>query len=116
MYVKIKTPKEIEKILKLNPGGEAQKFFTSSCKRRMERFVPMRKGTLRDTAVATSNEIIYNQDYATYQYFGMRQDGTHKVRNYTTPGTGSYWDKRMLSVDKDVLLREVVEYVRRNTD
>lgn len=29
--------------------------------------------------------------YAAYQERGMRFDGTHKVRNYTTPGTGKGW-------------------------
>lgn len=33
--------------------------------------------------------IRYNKEYAAYQHRGHRRDGTHVVRNYTTPGTKS---------------------------
>ena len=36
-------------------------------------------------------DVYKRQVYAGYQYFGIRADGTHKVRNYTTPGTGKLW-------------------------
>lgn len=29
--------------------------------------------------------------YAAYQERGMRADGSHKVRHYTTPGTGAHY-------------------------
>lgn len=29
--------------------------------------------------------------YAAYQERGMRRDGSHKVRHYTTPGTGAHY-------------------------
>lgn len=38
-----------------------------------------------------SRDLVWRKVYAGYQYFGIRADGTHKVRNYTTPGTGKLW-------------------------
>lgn len=32
--------------------------------------------------------VTWNRVYAGYQEFGQRKDGTHKVKKYTTPGTG----------------------------
>ena len=37
----------------------------------------------------------------------MREDGSRPVRNYTTPGTGPYWDKRMVSVDMPDIVKRI---------
>ena len=37
--------------------------------------------------------IIWRQCYAAYQERGMRADGTHVIKNYTTPGTGKDFAK-----------------------
>lgn len=37
--------------------------------------------------------IIWKVPYASYQERGERSDGTHKVKNYTTPGTGKDFAK-----------------------
>lgn len=42
----------------------------------------------------TSREIVFGGSgipYAMYQERGMRADGTHVVRNYTTPGTQAHY-------------------------
>lgn len=38
-----------------------------------------------------SRDLVWRKVHAGYQFFGIRADGTHKVRNYTTPGTGKLW-------------------------
>ena len=66
----------------------------------MERFVPKRDGPLRDTAhIEGADTIVYSQAYAQYQYRGEREDGSHKIRHWTTPNTGPYWDRRMVSAE-----------------
>ena len=35
--------------------------------------------------------VVYDTVYALYQWFGVRADGSHVVRHYTTPGTGKQW-------------------------
>lgn len=67
-----------------------------------EKFVPYSAGSsqsagnLRESGKIVQGEggalyIVYDTVYALYQWFGVRADGTHKVRHYTTPGTGKQW-------------------------
>lgn len=115
MSFQMKPTSVIKANLGLNPGGRIQKFFTNECYKAMDRFVPMDEGDLR-TIVSMSIDgtaIIYESPYARYQYYGIRRDGTRVVMNYTTPGTGPYWDERMWSVDKDRILRSVQKEIER---
>lgn len=117
MSVKVKMqPTSVIKVnLGLQKGGPVHKFFTDTCYRYMDKYVPKRHGNLR-TIVAygiEGDKIIYLQEYAGYQYYGQRRDGTHKVKKYTTPGTGPYWDKRMWSAEKDKVIEEVQDYIKK---
>lgn len=122
MPVVINSLDKIKKRLKINDNGPAQAFMTDTCAKHMDRFVPKRDKTLRDTVVkngkivrqnVTVNQIIYDQEYASYQYFGKRKDGSRVIKHWTTPGTGKKWDKKMLSVDKDKIVREVQKFIDR---
>lgn len=58
--------------------------------------IPKQEGTLRDIGridkVDTGGrDLVWSNVYAAYQWYGMRVDGTHVVKNYTTPGTGKMW-------------------------
>lgn len=60
---------------------------------------PMKSSQLRrdvsksvDTETYTGT-IIWQVPYASYQERGSRADGSHVVRNYTTPGTGKDFAK-----------------------
>ena len=106
MSVIMKPTSVIKARLGLEPGGRVQKFFTSECAKKMDKYVPMDKGNLRRYKIE-DNLIIYDQPYARYQYYGMREDGTHVVRNYTTSGTGPYWDKRMVSADLPSIVKNI---------
>ena len=79
----------------------------------MDKYVPMDNGDLRTTISVKSDSITYESPYARYQYYGVREDGTHKVKNYTTPGTGTYWDKKMVSAEMQDVVSEVQKYVKR---
>lgn len=67
-----------------------------------EQFVPYSGGSvqsaggLRESGHIVPGEsgrlyLVWDTVYALYQWFGVRADGTHRVRNYTTPGTGKQW-------------------------
>ncbi len=67
-----------------------------------ERFVPYSAGSsqsagnLRESGKVVRGDngvmyLVYDAVYALYQWYGVRADGTHKVHNYTTPGTGKQW-------------------------
>lgn len=112
MSVIMKPTSAIKAQLGINPNGRVQKFFQNTCYKHMDKYVPMDKGDLRTTVdLSNPNYIIYEMPYARYQYYGVREDGTHKVQNYTTPGTGPYWDKRMWSAEGQDIIKEVQKYV-----
>jgi len=111
MSVKMQPTSVITMHLGINPNGRVQKFFTNSCYRHMDKYVPMDKGDLRTNVSVTADSITYESPYASYQYYGRRQDGSHVVNNYTTPGTGPYWDERMKSVEMQEVVKEVQAYL-----
>ena len=111
MPVKIKPTSQIKARLGLEPNGRVQKFFTNSCYKHMDKYVPKDEGNLRINVDIQPTSITYESSYARYQYIGMRDDGSRVVRNYTTPGTGTYWDKRMVSAEIDDVVKEVQDYV-----
>lgn len=111
MPVKMQPTSQIKARLGIEPNGRVQKFFTNTCYKHMDKYVPMDKGNLRTIVDINTNSITYESPYAKYQYYGQREDGTHKVKNYTTPGTGPYWDKRMVSAEMQDIVKEVQNYI-----
>ena len=99
MGVYINSLDSITRRLGIQPNGPLQSFITSTCYKAMDKYVPKRDGNLRTIVDIRTNSITYESPYASYQYYGQREDGSHKVRNYTTPGTGPYWDRRMVSAE-----------------
>ena len=104
----------------------------------MDKYVPLGDtGNLRDITHKEVDSITYESPYAHYQYIGklyVMDNGkgayydpdygfwskpgvakipTEKNLNYHTPGTGSYWDKRMVSAEMNDVIKEVQEYVNR---
>lgn len=113
MAFKMKPASIIKTNLGIEPNGPVHKFFTNTCYKHMDKYVPMDEGNLRAIVDVQTDKIIYESPYAQYQYHGMRYDGSHVVKQYTTPGTGPYWDKRMWSAEKDDVIQEVQKYVDR---
>ena len=77
----------------------------------MDKYIPMDKGDLRTNVSLTQNTITYESPYAHAQYVGVVSGGP--VRNYTTQGTGPYWDKKMWTAEGKDVVKEVQEYVNR---
>ena len=113
MPVQINSLDKIKRKLKIDSHGSAQAFLVETCYKHMDKYVPMDKGDLRTIVDIRNDSITYESPYARYQYYGIRDDGTHKVRKYTTDGTGTYWDKRMISAEMKDVIKEVQEYIRR---
>lgn len=44
-----------------------------------------------ENAGAGERALVWDNVYAGYQWYGVRADGTHSVKNYTTQGTGKAW-------------------------
>ena len=111
MPVKLKPTSQIKARLGIQPNGRVQKFFTNTCYKHMDKYVPQRDGNLRTIVDIQADSITYESPYAKYQYYGMREDGSRPVRNYTTPGTGPYWDKRMVSAEMQDVVKELQDYI-----
>lgn len=111
MPVKMQPTNVIKANLGIEPNGRVQKFFTNTCYRYMDKYVPKDTGALRETVTIDSNSITYEQPYAHAQYIGKVNGGT--VVNYTTPGTGPYWDKRMVSAEMQDIVKEVQDFIDR---
>ena len=109
MSVKIQPTSVIKANLGIEPNGKVQKFFTNTCYRYMDKYVPKDNGILRENVTLTSDSITYEQPYAHAQYVGIVKGG--EVKNYTTPGTGKYWDKRMVSAEMQDVVKEVQDYI-----
>lgn len=119
MSVNLKSASEIISDLGLEPGGDVNYFAATQARARMNaRYVPEDEGTLHDTSLVDSTDcsIIYYQPYASYQYYGMRKDGTHVVKNYskkeTRPYQGPYWDKLMMTAEGKELTKDVEDYIK----
>lgn len=115
MALQMKPHSTIKSELGIEKGGPVHRAFQMSCYKHMERFTPMSnlesKGNLRSIVDLTDpSYIIYEVQYAYPQYIGYT---TGPVRNYTTPGTGPYWDQRMWSAESVIVTREVQRVLNR---
>lgn len=82
MGVVIKPTSVIKARLGLEPNGKVQSYFTSTCQKHMDKYVPMRLGNLRTNVDVQTDRIIYKSPYAHAQYVGFT---TGEVKHYTTP-------------------------------
>ena len=118
MSVQMKTVSTIEMDLGLEPYGEAHNYFAECCRDRMRKYTPNSTGDnerasqLNSPTIDEECSIVYNKSYAGYQYYGQRKDGSRKVKNYTTPGTGPYWDQNMISIERQDLLQDMKDYFK----
>lgn len=113
-YSEMKPVSVIQERLGIEPNGPVQKYFTNRCYQYMLKYIPRDFGDLRSNVDIGDDYIVFESPYARYQYYGQREDGSHKINpeHYTTPGTGPYWDKEMVSADMQDLLNEVQRYVK----
>ena len=124
--------------LGIDKGGRVHKYFTNTCARYMDKYVPYDNAGLRNNVEIGEDYIEYRSPYAHYQYIGEKfvdpvsgkgafyspdfgfwsRPNTAKIPsgmplNYHTPGTGSYWDKKMWTAEGENVIKEVEEYMRR---
>ena len=139
--VEMKPTQEIKARLGLDPDGKVQKFFTHTCRIHMDKYVPYNDGNLAERVWEEPKEIHYLSPYAHYMYEGevygpnvpIKRKGTDEIvawfspikPKYKTGATINYnksmhplaspkWDKKMWSAEKEKVLKEVEEFIRRN--
>ena len=129
LHTKMKPVSTIKARLGVNPSGVVQRQLVHTCAIHMDKYVPNRDGDLATSVEEGPNYIKYNTPYAHYMYEGIlyvdpetgsswAREGTTKVPTnrkltYHTPGTGPYWNKRMVSVEMNLVEKEVEDFIRR---
>ena len=94
---------------------KAQSFFTNTCMVHLDKYVPYDTGTLADTVVSTENQIVYDQEYASYVYYGITKNGKKMhINTDKHPFASSYWDEKMMSAEMNDIVNEVQAYIDRS--
>lgn len=114
-YIELSSLNTLEKKLGLEPGGVVQSVFTHTCRLHCDKYVPFESSALATNVSETPTSFTYESPYASYQYYGERQDGTHKIRTRTLdkhPLATSYWDKQMVTAEGNEVVSEVKQFMR----
>lgn len=138
LKLKLRPKEKIKERLGINESGRVQKFFTHTCRVHMDKYVPFDNGNLALRVWEESKSLHYLSPYAHYQYEGrvmgpnvpIKRDGiivgwfspikpkyyTGQAINYNTDKhslAGPHWDKRMWSAEKDKVIQELQDYIKR---
>lgn len=128
--IKFNSTNNIKAKLKIQRGGAVHAYFTERCWAHMGRFTPGgASGNLHKLVALTPGKITYLSPYAHYLYIGIlyvdpetrssyarkgiTKVPTNKRLNYHTPGTGRNWDKLMWSSQKQQIIKETEEFMKR---
>lgn len=91
----------------LQAGGQVQRFFTHEMRRRMDLYVPLLNGPLKNTAVEHEDSVEYVQPYSRRQYYENRGNGTEGTARGGR--RGKEWDKRCWADHGDSILESVAK-------
>ena len=86
----------------MQDGGSAQLFLANEVARRDVKYVPWDTGTLATNVTVKPGSVTYEQPYAHRQYTTNKGKGLR----------GKYWDQKMLSAEKPLLVNDVTKYVK----
>lgn len=87
----------------MQKGGKTQLFLADTCFRRMTKYVPWREGILATNVTVKAGSVTYEQPYAHKQYTTNKGKGIR----------GRYWDKKMMSAEKELIVKEVEAYTKK---
>lgn len=93
---------EIVSKFEMQEGGKSQLFLADTCFRRMTKYVPWREGILATDVTVRAGSVTYEQPYAHKQYTTNKGKGIR----------GKYWDKKMVSAEGELVVKEVEAYVK----
>lgn len=96
------------KLLRIVDNHETRVGVNSIVASMMKKYIPMKTGALRRSVRIGERRIEWPLIYARYQYYGRIPPF-----NYTTPGTGPFWDKVMLQRDKRAMQIRITNYLKR---
>lgn len=100
---------QILKRRKLEPGGRAQKFFTSEIHRHSDPYVPFQKGPLKSQVDVGTDKIVYKMPYAKKNYYENKGFGTDGIKRGGR--RGPQWAKRMWADKNSQISKSVADFV-----
>lgn len=93
--VEVKTNKAQWRLAVRNGSMEASKMLAEQIHADSLEYVPKDQDDLRTSfrmeEVKDGVDLVWNTPYALYQWYGCWPDGSHVIRNHTTPGTSTMW-------------------------
>ncbi|MDD2970191.1 MAG: minor capsid protein [Lachnospiraceae bacterium] len=81
----------------LQKAGHIQRLLTHEVRRRCDPYVPFLSGTMKNTAIESTDSITYPQVYSEKQYFKNKGNGLR----------GKEWDVRMMADQGDDLVATI---------
>lgn len=102
-------PEQILSARGLNPNGKAQKYFTNQCINHMDKYIPYRRGGLKNTRIANIDNVVYEMPYARRQFYTNRGNGIDGINHGGL--RGPHWSNRMWNSEGDEILRDLAELV-----
>lgn len=124
--IKLNSAGNIEKRLGIDTNGRATVFLRDEVARLCDPYVPMNTGTLKNTKTyPNSHSIKYVQPYAHYMYKGKVAMGSSKpagvkrsisnkpIKYQGAPKRGAEWDKRMMNDNRNKVVKDVQNYIKR---
>lgn len=105
--------KEIIEDYGMDDNGELRLFLAKDLHKRMVKYTPWRTGVMATRVYITPGKIVYDKNYAIYQYNGARKDGTHVVKKYTTAGTGHHWPETTFRAEKNAIIKDLKAEAKR---
>lgn len=110
----------------LDANGDVQRFHTQNVLRRIVKYMPYRTGATIKVTIAQTDiskpYIVTDVPYGKYLYYGRVMTGsppkeaTERKLTYTqtkNKKAGAFWDRQLVANEKDVLVREVQNYINR---
>ena len=83
--MKMKPISVIKADLGIETNGRVHRFFTDTCRKHMDKYIPKETGNLRRTWDMGVDYITYEQGYAKIQYHGIIWGKQVPASHYTTP-------------------------------
>lgn len=78
-------------------------------------YVPKQEGILRNSPADHIEDdgekayVVWDTPYAAYQYYGCWPDGSHQIKNHTTPNTTTKWVQKAYQKNKQKWLKVAQE-------
>lgn len=104
---------EVVRDLGVDETGAVQKFVTKDILEHLIPYIPLKYGTLRESATIIGGDIIrVDMPYARAQFFGVTSRGVPFDYEPTGPKVGSHWDRRMKADESEQILADANKFVR----